>query len=86
VVARSETTADRIAGFDAALQLKSEVLEQEGIPFAWDPYEPGAEIDPFGAAIVFGLLVPAADGERARRLLADFDAAAAPPLGETPAL
>lgn len=85
-VAASEMTADRIANFDASLQLKSEVLEQEGIPFAWTPYEPGTEIETFGFEQIFRLLVPAEDAERARRLLEEFDAAAPADFGDTPAM
>lgn len=85
-VAVSETTADRVVGFDAALQLKSEVLEQEGIAFAWDPHEPGADIDPFGLAVAYRLLVPAEDADRARRVLDEFDASEPPPFTEIPAM
>ena len=74
-VAESETTADRIVGFDASLQLKGEVLGQEGIPVAWDPHEPGADVDPFGFPVVFKLLVPVDDQARAREVLAAVDAA-----------
>lgn len=75
VVAEGEAPADGIVGFDASLQLKHEVLTDEGIPVAWDPYEPGTDMDPFGLAVVHKLLVPAADAERARELMAAVDAA-----------
>lgn len=74
-VAQSETVADRISGFDASLELKRQTLTAEGIPVAWDPYEPGADIDPFGMPTVFRLMVPAEHAERARELLAALDAA-----------
>lgn len=86
VVASSEMVSDRVAGFDASLQIKAEVLEQEGIPFAWDPYEPGSEIEPFGFMTVFHLMVPETDTVRAKRLLEEFDAAAPPALGDVPAM
>jgi hypothetical protein len=69
-VAQSEDVADRISGFDAALRLKAEVLRDEGIPVAWEPYEPGLDIDPFGAMIIFRIMVPVAEEERAKTLLA----------------
>lgn len=75
VVAEAETHADVIIGFDASMQLKREVLTDEGIPVAWDPYEPGADIDPFGMTVNFRLLVPAKDAERARELIAAVEAA-----------
>lgn len=86
VVAESQTTADRIVGFDASLQLKREVLAEEDIPVAWQPHEPGADIDPFGMAVIYRLLVPERDAERARELIAAVEAA--PPLfpEEPPAL
>ncbi|MDZ4168097.1 MAG: 2-amino-4-hydroxy-6-hydroxymethyldihydropteridine diphosphokinase [Coriobacteriia bacterium] len=74
-IASSEDVTDRIAGFDAALQFKRQVLEGEGIPVGWEPYEPGTDVDPFGMMIVFSLLVPVADEERARTLLAQVEAA-----------
>ena len=74
-VAASETTADRIAGFDASLQLKSGALEQECIPYTWDPHEPGTDMDPFGMPMIFKLLVPVIFEERARALLASIEAA-----------
>jgi len=51
------------------------VLDEAGIPFAWDPYEPESSMDPFGMGATFRLLVPAVDAERALRLFADIDAA-----------
>lgn len=75
VVAESESAADTQAGFDAGLQLKQEVLEAEGIPFAYAPYEPGADLDTFGMQTAFQLMVPAGYAETARALLALVDAA-----------
>ncbi len=79
VVATSQDVTDRISGFDASLQFARQVLAQEGIPVAWDPYEPGVETDPFGMLVPFSLLVPAADERRARDALAA--AASAEPQG-----
>lgn len=86
VVAESESHADVIVGFDAEIQLKHEVLVTEGIPVAWDPHEPGSEIDPFGLTVNFRLLVPARDAERARELLAAVEAAPAQFPEDAPAL
>jgi 2-amino-4-hydroxy-6-hydroxymethyldihydropteridine diphosphokinase len=74
-VAASETTSDRVAGFDASLQLKAAALEQEGVPHVWDPHEPGADMDPFGLPMVFRLLVPADEAERAREFLGALEEA-----------
>jgi len=85
VVAESESAADTAASFDAGLKLKQEVLESEGIPYAYAPYEPGADLDPFGMQVTFQLMVPAEYAETARALLALVDAA--PPVyppGYTP--
>jgi len=77
VVAESESAADTAASFDAGLKLKQEVLDTEGIPFAYAPYEPGADLDPFGMQVTFQLLVPEEYAETARALLALVDAAPA---------
>lgn len=74
-VAESSREQDVVAGWDARLQLQREVLEEAGIPHAWDPFEPEATMDPFGMGATFKLLVPVGDVARASKLLADFDAA-----------
>lgn len=75
VVAESAQATDAVVGFDAGLQLKREVLEAEGIPFAFEPYEPGSDMDPFGMPIVFKLLVPVEYADRADALMAEVDSA-----------
>lgn len=50
--------------FDAA------VLEQEGIPYAWDPRPPAEEYNLYLMPRMYRLLVPAQMAERARELLA----------------
>jgi 2-amino-4-hydroxy-6-hydroxymethyldihydropteridine diphosphokinase len=87
VVAEGATDQDVAAGWDAGLQLKKQVLEEEGIPYAFDPYEPGSDMDPFGLPTKFKLLVPADREQEAMLLLAAVEAA--PPiypddLGEEP--
>jgi hypothetical protein len=76
-VAQSESASDTTAGFDAGLKLKQEVLESEGIPFAYSPYEPGTDMDPFGMQVTFQLLVPAEYAQTAHALLSLVDAAPA---------
>ena len=78
VVAESESAADTVAGFDASLRLKQEVLESENIPFAYAPYEPGIDMDPFGMQVTFQLLVPEEYGETSKALIALVEAA--PPV------
>jgi hypothetical protein len=45
------------------------VLEQEGIPFAWDPFPPEQTSDPYGFGRRFTLRVPASMEADARRFL-----------------
>ncbi len=75
-VSESSREQDLVAGWDARLQFQREVLEEAGIPYAWDPFEPEATMDPFGMAATFRLLVPVGDVARASKLLADVDSAA----------
>jgi 2-amino-4-hydroxy-6-hydroxymethyldihydropteridine diphosphokinase len=76
-VARSDSLSDSIAGFDAGLQFKRDVLADQGIPYAFEPFEPGVDMDPFGLATIFKLLVPA---ERAPEAVALFRAVEQAPL------
>lgn len=55
--------------FDAA------VLEQEGIPFGWDPLPPQEEYSPWALPRMYRLLVPPPLAVRARELLAAVHAA-----------
>jgi len=75
VVAESESATGTIAGFDAGLTLKREVLEAEGIPFAYSPYEPGTDMDPFGMQTTFQLMVPEEYAQTAAALLELVEAA-----------
>lgn len=69
VVAESEWANDVVAGWDSMLRLKREVLEQEAIPFAFEPHEPGLDMDPFGLQTTYRLLVPSRYAEQAGALL-----------------
>lgn len=79
VAVSTSEAVDSISGFDASLQARAAALGQEGIPYAWDPFEPGTDMDPFGMPQPFSLLVPVEYEDRARALLAQFDTA---PLAE----
>jgi 2-amino-4-hydroxy-6-hydroxymethyldihydropteridine diphosphokinase len=73
-VAESEGPQTPMGGFDAGLQFLREVLEQEGIPFAFEPFEPGVDSDFLGRPRVFSLVVPAEYAERARAVIAEVEA------------
>ncbi|HSK46565.1 MAG TPA: 2-amino-4-hydroxy-6-hydroxymethyldihydropteridine diphosphokinase [Coriobacteriia bacterium] len=68
-VAESEGPQTAIGGFDAQLQFKRQVLEQEGIPVAFEPFEPGLDIDVLGRPRTFRLVVPTDYAKRAIALL-----------------
>jgi hypothetical protein len=74
-VATCDTNADVTSGWDAAISLQREVLADEGIPYAFDPYEPDAAMDPWGMPRTFRLLVPAPEAARAKRIIAEAMAA-----------
>lgn len=75
VVATCETGADVATAWDAAISLQREVLEDAGIPYAFDPYAPDEAMDPFGMPITFKLLVPQQYAEKAEKLIAEVMAA-----------
>lgn len=68
-VAQSEGPQTALAGFDAALDFKREVLEEEGIPFAFEPFAPGTDVDMLGRPQVISLVVPVDFYDRAAALL-----------------
>jgi len=75
-VASCEAGIDVVAGWDAAVSLQREVLQDAGIPYAFDPYDPGdAPMDPWGMSRTFRILVPAEYGGRANALIAEVMAA-----------
>jgi 2-amino-4-hydroxy-6-hydroxymethyldihydropteridine diphosphokinase len=74
-VARSEDFTGIVAMFDAGLQFKRDVLDGEGIPYVFEPFEPGTDMDPFGMPIVYKLLVPAERVDESMRLFAELDSA-----------
>lgn len=76
-IADGTTDQDVVAGWDSQLMLKREILQEAGIPYAWDPYEPDLTTDPFGMPTQFRILVPAGYFDRACKLINDV--LAAPP-------
>lgn len=72
-VAVNEGPQTSLAGFDAELDFKRSVLEQEGIPYAWQPFAPGVDADLFGRPQVIELVVPAEYYERAASVLESVD-------------
>ncbi len=69
-VAEGSRDQDVMAGWDSGLLFKREALEEEGIPYAFDPYDPESSMDPFGMPTTFKLLVPQRFAEKAQDLLA----------------
>lgn len=82
-VAESEGPQTSLAGYDAGLEFKREVLEQEGIPYAFEPFAPGTEVDMLGRPQVISLVVPVEFYGRAAGLLEALEDA---PLAEGPDL
>ncbi len=60
---------------DARTPLVQMILEQEGIPFVWDPFDPSSSTDPYGLPRPFNMMVPASMAARARKLIEDVLAA-----------
>lgn len=56
---------------DAQVPFAEMVLEQEGIPFVWDPFDPASATDPYGFRRPFVLMVPASMAARAEQLIKD---------------
>ena len=74
-VATCQAGQDVVTGWDAAVSLQREVLEDAGIPYAFDPYAPDEAMDPFGMPITIRLLVPEQYAEKANALIAEVMAA-----------
>ena len=69
----------QVPSMDALLLLERTVLDQEGIPYAWDPYAPELWTNPWGLTRKIRLMVPEAFEEQARRVLRE--ALSAQPVG-----
>jgi len=74
-VATCNAGQDIVTGWDAAISLQREVLEDAGIPYAFDPYPPDTAMDPFGMPVVYRLLVPSEYADSANKLIAEVLAA-----------
>ena len=74
-VARCDAGSDVPSGWDAAISLQREVLQESDIPYAFDPYEPDAAMDPWGMPRTFKILVPAEYADKAKALIAEVMAA-----------
>jgi 2-amino-4-hydroxy-6-hydroxymethyldihydropteridine diphosphokinase len=74
-VANCDAPNDVASGLSAAMSLQRQTLQDAGIPYAFDPYDPEAAMDPWGMPRTFRILVPAESAERARILIAEADAA-----------
>lgn len=71
VVAESESSTGIVSGPDFGIMYQASVLEEEGVPIGWEPFDPTAMSDPIGVDIPVRLLVPAEYAERASKLLDD---------------
>lgn len=74
-VANCDAPNDVASGLSAAMSVQRQTLQDAGIPYAFDPYEPDAAMDPWGMPRTFRILVPAEAAERARVLIAEADSA-----------
>lgn len=74
-VAQSEGPQTTLGGFDAALDFARDVLQQEGIPYAFQPFAPGVEVDILARPQVIELVVPAEYYGRASAILAEVESA-----------
>lgn len=74
-VASSRFSAHRGGSFATQLLYDAAILEQEGIPYGWDPMPPNEEYSPWSLPRLYKLLVPSAQAARARRILAEAHAA-----------
>ncbi len=77
-VAESLSTAGRGTAYVAELLFAAAVVEDEGIPIAWDPMPPGEVYNPWGMPRLYRLLVPVAFAGQARRALDEARRAARP--------
>lgn len=71
-VAETQGSQSAIGGFDASVQFKRQVLQQEGIPYAFEPFEPGIDVDFLGRPRTFRLVVPVQYEERVEELFQEL--------------
>lgn len=70
-VAFCDSDNDVTSAWSAAISLQRQTLQDAGIPYAFDPYEPEAVMDPLGMPRTFRILVPAEYADNARELIAE---------------
>jgi 2-amino-4-hydroxy-6-hydroxymethyldihydropteridine diphosphokinase len=70
-VAVCDSDSDISSGWDAAISLQRQALQDAGIPYAFDPYEPEAVMDPWGMPRTFRILVPADYADQAKTIMAE---------------
>lgn len=68
-VAASLSAAGHVGPFATELLFDAAVLEQEGIPFGWDPMAPNEQHSPWALPRLYRLRVPPQFAERAKALL-----------------
>ena len=68
-VSSAQFAPGRGTSFALHLMFDASVLEQEGIPIAWDPMPPVEEYSPWALPRAYRLLVPVSFAEAARRML-----------------
>ncbi|MDO8849001.1 MAG: 2-amino-4-hydroxy-6-hydroxymethyldihydropteridine diphosphokinase [Coriobacteriia bacterium] len=78
-VAARRFSAGQGTSFALDLLFDAAVLEQEGIPYGWDPLPPQQEYSPWALPRLYRLLVPPPLAPRARELLAAVRAASPSP-------
>jgi len=72
-VAEIEDFTEALQGWSGELSWKAGLLEEDGIPVVWDPYDPAEERDPLNVPRRFYLMVPADRETDARALLAQAE-------------
>lgn len=81
-VASRRFSAGQGTSFALDLLFDASVLEQEGIPYGWDPLPPQEEYSPWALPRTYQLLVPPPLAARARELLAAVARARPVPEGD----
>lgn len=70
-VAFCDSDNDVTSAWSAAISLQRQVLQDAGIPYAFDPYKPEAVMDPLGMPRTFRILVPAEYADDAKQRIAE---------------
>jgi 2-amino-4-hydroxy-6-hydroxymethyldihydropteridine diphosphokinase len=70
-IASYRAGSDVASACGATVSVQREALQEAGIPYAFDPYDPSDVMNPWGLPRTFRILVPADYAERAKRVVAD---------------